>query len=137
MGKSKYLEPKAKEFIIDQIREHGEMDKEEIKDLIRPHFLFDYQQAKEQAINRYTNQLIAQIRDKAGVRTCFNIRGAETVVHVETCRDLTKVQAIQEQLEKQIIGTMASYRKTSHRVKELQGQLSLFQQDGESKESAS
>lgn len=129
MGKSKYLEPKAKEFVIDQIREHGEMDKEEIKDLIRPHFLFDYQQAKEQAINRYANQLISQIRDEAGVRTCFNIRGAETVVHVETCRDLAKVQAVQEQLEKQIIGTMASYRKTSHRVKELQGQMSLFQHE--------
>lgn len=136
MGRSKYLEPRAKEYIIDQIRERGEMDKDEIRDLIRPHFQFDYQQAKEQAINRYANQLISQIRDDSGVRTCFNIRGADTVVHVETCRSLGKVQTVQEQLEKQIIGTMASYRKTTRRVEELQGQLSLFQ-NANHKEAAS
>ena len=46
--KSKYLERRAREYILEQIHDSGEMTREEIKDLIRPHFNFDYQTAKEQ-----------------------------------------------------------------------------------------
>lgn len=127
MGKrNKYLEKKARDHIIEQMHDNGEMSKEELKDLIRPHFNFDYQTAKEQAIGRYANGLVSSLRDEQGVRTSFTLRNQDLVVNVDRSKNLRNVRAVKEQLRKQIVGTYASYQKTEKRESELMGQISIF-----------
>lgn len=124
--KGKYLDKQAREFVEAQMLDSGEMSKEEVKDLVRPHFMFDYQTAKEQAINRYVNGLISSLRDEQGVRTNFILRGKDSVVNLEKSNNLRNVRAVEEQLRKQIVGTMASYKKAKKRAAELEGQASIF-----------
>ena len=59
MARSRKLEPKAREVIIQKMMESGEMTVEEIMDLVRPHYLFDPQAAKEQGIRKLTHQMMA------------------------------------------------------------------------------
>ena len=128
MGRrNKYLDGRAKEYILQQMHDNGEMTKEEIKDLIRPHFSFDYQEAREQAIGRYANRLVSSLRDDQGVRTCFTLRGEDLVDNVDKYKNLRNVRAVKEQLRKQIAGTYASYKKAAGREAELAGQMSLFE----------
>ncbi len=124
--KSKYLERRAREYILEQIHDSGEMTREEIKDLIRPHFNFDYQTAKEQAIGRCANRLVSSLRDEQGIRTSFTLRGENLVVNVEKSKNLRNIRAVKKQLQKQIAGTFASFKKTEKRESELLGQTSLY-----------
>lgn len=127
MGKrNKYLEKKVRDHIIEQMHDSGEMAKEEIKDLIRPHFNFDYQIAKEQAIGRYANSLVSSLRDEQGVRTSFTLQNQDLVVNVDKSKNLRNVRAVKEQLRKQIVGTYASYQKAEKCESELMGQISIF-----------
>lgn len=127
MGANKYLTKRAKEVIVEKMRDNGEMTKAEIADLVRPHFLFDLQELKEQAINRYVGRLVSQLRDDDGTRTSFVLRGENLVVNVDKSVSLLNVTAVKEQLRKQIVGTLASYRKTRKRESELAGQISMFE----------
>lgn len=124
--KSKYLEQRAKDYILEQMHDNGEMTRDEIKDLIRPHFSFDYQTAKEQAIGRCANRLVSSLRDEQGVRTSFTLRGENLVVNIEKSKNLRNVRAVKKQLQKQIAGTYASFKKTEKRESELLGQTSLY-----------
>lgn len=126
MGRSKCLDKRAREYILEQMHDNGEMTQDEIKDLIRPHFNFDYQSAKEQAIGRYANRLVSTLRDEQGVRTSFTLRGENLVVNVEKSKSLRNVRAVKRQLQKQIAGTYASFKKTEKREAELLGQTSLY-----------
>lgn len=124
--KSKYLDQRAREYILEQMHDNGEMTQDEIKDLVRPHFNFDYLSAKEQAIGRYANRLVSSLRDEQGVRTSFTLRGENLVVNVEKSKNLRHVRAVKNQLQKQIAGTYASFKKTEKREAELLGQTSLY-----------
>ncbi len=124
--KSNSLERRAREYILEQMHDNGEMTQEEIKDLIRPHFHFDYQTAKEQAIGRCANRLVSSLRDEQGVRTSFTLRSENLVVNVEKSKNLRNVRAVKQQLQKQIAGTFASFQKTEKREAELLGQTSLY-----------
>lgn len=125
--KSKYLDQRARDYILGRLHDSGEMTREEIKDLIRPHFSFDAQAAKEQAIGRCANQLVSSLRDEQGVRTSFTLRNQDLVVNVEKSKNLRNIRAVKEQLRKQITGTVASFQKTAQRESELLGQTSLYQ----------
>lgn len=126
MAKNSCLDARAKEFILRQMHDSGEMTKDEIKDLIRPHFSFDYQAAREQAIGRYANRLVSGMKNERGERNCFLLRGEGLVVNVDKCKSLRNVRAVREQLRKQVMGTYASYRKVARRAAELEGQVTLF-----------
>ena len=117
----------ARKYIIDRLRSSGEMTKSEIADLIRPHFIFDAVTAREQAVNRYVGKLVAQMKDEQGVRDNFIIKNQDVVVNLENCTSLQNITAVKEQLRKQAIGTIASYRKAKRRQAALIGQISLFE----------
>lgn len=129
MGKSERLSRKARDYITERMRDSGEMTKEEIKDLIRPHFNFDYNLAKEQAIGRYANRLVSSLRDEQGIRTSFTLQSQDLVVNVERSKNLRHVRAVKKQLEKQLTGVYASFKKVKAKESELLGQTSLY--DGE------
>lgn len=121
------LEKRAHEFIIQQIREHGEMTSEEIMELIRPHYIFDVPKLMEQALRRKANQLVAQVRDEQGVRTVFNciVDGVSKYVNVDTCNNLTSIKSVEAQLDEKLKGLTISKAKASRRRMEIEGQLKL------------
>lgn len=125
--KSKTLEKRARDVIVSIIMESGEMEIEEIMDLIRPHFLFDPMGAKEQAIRRKAHQLAAQIRDEKGVRTVFACKedGVSKYVNIDTSQNVDDLRGVEEQLNMKLIGLYASKSKASARRTEVEGQMRM------------
>ncbi len=126
MARTRVLSKEAREYIVSELREKGEMTKSEIVEFIRPHCSFDPLALQEQALNREANYIIRSIRDEQGVRTVFILRSEDAVVDVESCRTYSKVAAVEQQLAKKLDGITASHRKAQRRMAELTGQLSLF-----------
>lgn len=127
MKRTATLESKAKEMIVQKMLETGEMETEEIMDLIRPHFLFEPQVAREQMIRRKANQLASQIRDEKGIRTVFNCKvgGISKYVNIDESRDTVALRNVEGQLDTKLNGLKISKAKASRRVMEVEGQLSL------------
>lgn len=127
MARTRTLEPKAREVIVQKMRESGEMETTEIMDLIRPHFLFDPNEAKEQQIRRKANQLAAKIRDDQGIRIVFNckIDGVSKYVNIDECRNVKALRSVEGQLTEKLEGLAISKAKASRRRMEVEGQLSL------------
>lgn len=125
MGKSKYLDKRARRIILDRMREQGEMTVAETMDMIRPHYCFDAQEAREQGIRRQANRMMQSLRDESGVRTCFALKSNDTYINIEKCKDNTRVAQIERQLQQQLDGLRASRNKARRRRQELEGQLSL------------
>lgn len=125
MPNGKYLDRRAKEVILNQMRERGEMTTAEIMDLIRPHYFFDAQEAREQGIRRQANRLVKSLRDENGVRTYFALKGDDVYVNIERCSDRIRVGRVEDQLQAQIEGLRASRNKARRRRQELEGQLML------------
>lgn len=121
----KHLDRRAKEVILNQMRERGEMTTAEIMDLIRPHYFFDAQEAREQGIRRQANRLVKSLRDENGIRTCFALKGDDVYVNIERCSDRIRVGRVEDQLQAQIEGLRASRNKARRRRQELEGQLML------------
>ncbi|MDU7723530.1 MAG: hypothetical protein E7J97_22845 [Citrobacter sp.] len=127
MTRQRTLEPKAREMIVQKMRESGEMETEEIMDLIRPHYIFDPQTAKEQMVRRKANQLMSQIKDENGARTVFNCKvdGVSKYVNIDESRDVASLRSVDRQLSEKLDGLKISSAKASRRRAELEGQLSL------------
>lgn len=127
MARTRTLESKARDLIAQKMMESGEMETEEIMDLIRPHFLFDPSVAKEQMIRRKAHQLAAQIRDDKGVRTVFNcnVDGISKYVNIDESRDLESLRNVDHQLSEKLIGLKLSSAKVSKRRMEVEGQMSM------------
>lgn len=121
------LEKRARDVIVQIMMESGEMETEEIMDLIRPHYLFDPQKAKEQAIRRKAHQLASQIRDEKGTRTVFNCKvdGTSKYINIDQSRDRDALRGVEYQLTEKLKGLNASAIKASRRRAEVEGQLSL------------
>lgn len=121
------LDKRARNIIIEQIKENGEMETEDIMDLIRPHYLFDPRKAREQAVRRKANQLASQVRDENGIRTVFNCRenGVSKYINVDVSNDLPALKNVECQLLEKLNGLKASTAKASRRRIEVEGQLSL------------
>lgn len=127
MSRTRTLESKARELIVQKMLESGEMETEEIMDLIRPHFLFDPQIAREQQIRRKAHQLASQIRDDKGIRTVFNCKvdGVSKYVNIDESQDRDALRGVEYQLTEKLKGLNASTVKASKRRMEVEGQMSL------------
>lgn len=126
MPRNKIISKEAREYIVAQLHDSGEMTKSEVMDLARPHCSFDPVALQEQALSRLVGGIIRSVRDSSGVRSAFIVRNTDTVVDVDTCKSLDKVSAVEEQLAKQLDGIRASHRKAERRKQELAGQTDLF-----------
>lgn len=127
MARTRTLESKARDMIIQKMHDSGEMETEEIMDLIRPHFLFDPQAAREQQIRRKAHQLASQIRDEKGIRTVFNCKvdGVSKYVNIDESQNVQALRSVEGQLTEKLNGLKISNAKASRRRMEVEGQLSL------------
>lgn len=129
MSRHRSLDPKAKEYIVSQIREHGEVSTESVMELIRPHYQFDPLAAKEHLIRRTAHSVMRSIKDVDGTRTCFACKDNERnslYVNIETSTDRKKLLEVEEQLKLKLSGLETSYQKTKTRRIEVDGQLTFF-----------
>lgn len=128
MGKSARISEEAREYIRQQLQEYGEIPTEEIMDMIRPHYVFDPVQAKEQQIRRAAQGLMARQKDSDGVRNCFAVcmSGKSIYVNVDQIKSRAQLDAVEQQLKRKYEGLNASMRKVRLRRSQLDGQISFF-----------
>ena len=128
MARHQVISREAKQYIKDKLIENGEMSKSEIMEIVRPHCSFDLLALQEKELGRIVSTIVRSVRDHTGTRVAFFDKGADTVIHLETCTSLPKVVAIEEQLAKQMQGIAASHKKAERRRQELSGQTTFFRE---------
>ena len=117
----------AREFIVSKFEDSPKMSKEELKDMIRPHYIADYQKLADQDIGRMANYIMSRIRDENGVRQVFAIEdnGKRAFVHVDKSNDLRDIKIVYGSLVKDRDGRELSINKLKKRGQEVAGQLAL------------
>lgn len=123
------LERKAKETILRQIEDLGEITIENAIELVAPHFSFDVDKSRKSAIRRKTISLIAQLRDEKGVRKCFVIKDTEGIskaINIEKNNSLTELGLVESAFTKVMKGYYSSIAKVKNRKSILEGQTSIF-----------
>lgn len=127
MARSRKLEPKASEMIYKKMYDLGEMEREELIDLIRPHFIFDKPSAERREILQLANRMMARVKDEKGIRTVFacNVDGVHKYVDIDKSKDLPALKSVDNQLTEKRNGLELSCAKASRRRMEVEGQLSL------------
>jgi hypothetical protein len=131
---SKDLDKKAREVILGIMADRGVMTVEEVMDLVRVHFMFDPIASKEREIRKKSNRLMAQLKDKQGVRTCLNYtdsKGQSKYINVETTEDVDALVAVTEQIYRNYNGLRKTAKKLNSRILELGGQITMFGEDNE------
>ncbi|MHB8124696.1 MAG: hypothetical protein ACYDEJ_03470 [Desulfitobacteriaceae bacterium] len=131
---SKGLDKKAREVILGIMTDRGVMTREEVMDLVRVHFMFDPIASKEREIRRKANRLMAQLKDKQGIRTCLNCtdnKGQSKYINVETTEDVESLVAVAEQIYRNYNGLRKTAKKVNARLLELGGQISMFGDEDE------
>jgi len=127
MGRSISLTKEARETIKDQMRDHGELTRDEAYEIVEPHFMFSPGDAKRREIYRAIQRIMTSIRSEDGKRSCFNYKtDTDSVyVNIETTNNMQSLDAIDDQLRRQHQGLGVSMRRVSRRRAVLQGQTSL------------
>lgn len=123
------LERKAKETILKQIEELGEITIENAIELVTPHFSFDADKSRKSAIRRKAISLIAQLRDEKGVRKCFVIKDTEGIskaINIEKNNNLAELEIVESSFNKIMSGYYSSIAKVKNRKSILEGQTSIF-----------
>ena len=126
---SKDLDKKAREVILGIMVDRGVITVEEVMDLVRVHFMFDPVASKEREIRRRANRLMAQLKDKTGVRTCLNYtdtKGQSKYINVDTTEDIEALVAVTEQIYRNYNGLKKTAKKLNSRLLELGGQTKMF-----------
>lgn len=127
MGNYSSLEKKAREAILQQMDQLGEITTDAVMELIRPYYIFDIRKLRNQALRRTANNLMRKYKDDKGVRTCFNYKdnGVSKYVNVDKTKNLKALEDIESQLNKKYKGLNASKKKVALRKQVLSGQLSI------------
>lgn len=127
MSNCSSLEKKAREAILEQMDELGEITTDAVMELIRPHYIFDIKKLRNQALRRTANSLMRRYKDDKGIRTCFNYKddGVSKYVNVDKTKDLKALESIESQLNKKYKGLNESKKKIKARRQILSGQLSM------------
>ncbi|MGL5434963.1 MAG: hypothetical protein ACRDBO_06110 [Lachnospiraceae bacterium] len=125
--RTRKLEPKAREMIKTRLYDAGEIETEAVMDMIRPHYLFDPDAAKEREIRRAAQQMMSGMRDEKGIRTTFNCKvdGVSMYVDIDASKNPTAIRSVEGQLKTKLEGLQASKSKASRRRMEVEGQMSL------------
>ncbi len=121
------LEKQAREAILKQMDELGEITTDTVMELIRPHYIFDIKKLRNQALRRVANSLMRRYKDDKGIRVCFNYRedGVSKYLNVDKTNNLKALETIENQLNKKYKGLNESKKKVNMRKQVLKGQLSM------------
>lgn len=115
------LERKAREAILEEIRDRPRISKQEVFDLVKLHYSADMERLINRDIRRLATNLTAQVRDKDGRRAIFSVRekGDDRYVNVDLTNDKLDLQMVQEQLVAQRDSRDWSIDKVTKRLDEV------------------
>ena len=127
MGRSIYLEPKARERINKILDLRGEMSLEEMVELVMPHMVFDIDTMKLQTTKMVCRNIVASRKDWSGVRTTFAVKESKESVYVDidNCNDVYRVRKVEELLKEKEQGIAKSRIKAKNRRLVLEGQITM------------
>ena len=125
---SKYLTPEARDYIEEQVHDFGEITTDQAMELVRPHFLFDPETAREQQIRRVAHRIMSAVRADDGTRTSFAVNkgGESTYVNVENTTSIEDLDKVKAQLGNKYDGLNRSLKKVNERFREIEGQTSML-----------
>lgn len=115
------LERKAREAILEEIRDRPRISKQEVFDLVKLHYSPDIGRLINKDIRRLATSLTAQIRDDDGRRRIFSVRekGDDRYVNIDLTKDKLDLQMVQEQLVAQRDSRDWSIDKVTKRLDEV------------------
>lgn len=115
------LERKAREAILEEIRDRPRISKQEVFDLVKLHYSPDMERLINRDIRRLATNLTAQIRDDDGRRRIFSVRekGDDRYVNVDLTENKLDLQIVKEQLIAQRDSRDQSIEKVKARLNEV------------------
>ncbi|WHH59703.1 hypothetical protein [Petroclostridium sp. X23] len=127
MSKTITLEKQARNEILKQMAGLNEITTDAVVDLIEPYFQFDVTNAREQALRRKANSLMAQFKDECGQRTCFSYKdnGQSKYVNIDETTDSEILNRLDDQLYKKLDTMLIIRKKIAKRLDELLKQTNI------------
>ena len=125
-----------REYIFSEIDRRGFVEVDEVAEIIKGLHVYDPLTAEDQWYSDKARRLMASRKDSNGVRVLFATGPASgTYINIETCRSLSDVTSVVDQLIEKRDGLNAAIAKGRRRKAELEGQTSLFRSavDGETR----
>ena len=115
------LEKKAREAILEEIRDRPRISKQEVFDLVKLHYSPDIGRLINKDIRRLATNLTAQVRDDDGRRQIFSVRekGDDRYVNIDLTETKLDLQMVQEQLVAQRDSRDWSIDKVTKRLDEV------------------
>lgn len=115
------LERKAREAILEEIRDRPRISKQEVFDLVKLHYSADMERLINRDIRRLATNLTAQVRDDDGRRQIFSVRekGDDRYVNVDLTENKLDLQIVKEQLIAQRDSRDQSIEKVKARLNEV------------------
>lgn len=115
------LEKKAREAILEEIRDRPRISKQEVFDLVKLHYSPDIERLINKDIQRLATSLTAQIRDDDGRRRIFSVRekGDNRYVNIDLTENKLDLQMVHEQLVAQRDSRDWSIDKVTKRLDEV------------------
>lgn len=115
------LERKAREAILEEIRDRPRISKQEVFDLVKLHYSPDIGRLINKDIRRLATNLTAQVRDDDGRRQIFSVRekGDDRYVNVDLTENKLDLQIVKEQLVAQRDSRDQSIEKVKARLDEV------------------
>ena len=114
----------ARAVVIQQLEDNPRMEKFELVELLRPHYIAEYQKLAEQDLGRYASRLAARVRDVNGARRVFANKDGD-YINVDRTDSLSDIKQVYDKLVRERDGRRRSISKVLNRGAELAGQLSL------------
>lgn len=115
------LERKAREAILEEIRDRPRISKQEVFDLVKLHYSPDIGRLINKDIRRLATNLTAQVRDDDGRRQIFSVRekGDDRYVNVDLTENKLDLKMVHEQLVAQRDSRDWSIDKVTKRLDEV------------------
>lgn len=115
------LERKAREAILEEIRDRPRISKQEVFDLVKLHYSPDIGRLINKDIRRLATNLTAQVRDDDGRRQIFSVRekGDDRYVNIDLTENKLDLQIVKEQLVAQRDSRDQSIEKVKARLNEV------------------
>ena len=115
------LEKKAREAILEEIRDRPRISKQEVFDLVKLHYSPDIGRLINKDIRRLATNLTAQVRDDDGRRQIFSVRekGDDRYVNIDLTENKLDLQIVKEQLVAQRDSRDQSIEKVKARLDEV------------------
>lgn len=115
------LERKAREAILEEIRDRPRISKQEVFDLVKLHYSPDIGRLINKDIRRLATNLTAQVRDDDGRRQIFSVRekGDDRYVNIDLTENKLDLQIVKEQLVAQRDSRDQSIERVKARLDEV------------------